>query len=73
MFWVSPFIFAIADTADPPPSTALCEICSVQRGVGAQISRAATRGKYTSIDLLADADGLAMHTLRLKAVDVSGH
>ncbi|WP_256578599.1 hypothetical protein [Pseudomonas sp. B28(2017)] len=27
----------------------------------------------TPIDLLADADGLAMHTLRLKAVELTGH
>jgi hypothetical protein len=66
------FVYGITYVTGPPANTSLCEICIVQRGVGAQISRAATREKAPS-DLLANADGLAVNTSRLKAVELSSH
>lgn len=45
LFGISLFVYGIAYATGPPACTSLCEICGVQRGVGAQISRAAMRGK----------------------------
>lgn len=66
-------VYGITDTRNPPGNVLLCEICGIQRGIGVRRFQGCDEWKsQTSIDLHEVADGLEMHSLRLKAVELYG-